>query len=181
MARVKVLESAGILAMDPGTTTGLAWGLIKLDEQDDMNSFQVVQRDLKMVSQVPADEGDDFWTEEFNAAKVIANKWLDLQFRWNMMGISYQRMFFVFEDFVLRPGHQHSSVRTGLSPVRITALVMGMLAGHSPLPNYVPQQPGTAMSKATNDRLKANKLWIPGMPHGMDALRHLCLWVSNNF
>lgn len=95
----------------------------------------------------------------------------------------------VMEDFVIR-GRIGTTERVGLAPVRIGALLQGMLWGqHGPLVNaansaalFTPvlQSPSDAMRYATSARLKAWGLWQVGSDHKRDAARHWALYVARN-
>lgn len=92
----------------------------------------------------------------------------------------------IVEDFVLRPSGIQSTARSGLSPVRITSLLMGFLRGRA-LNNedaYCPaielQMPAQAKGFATNERLKRWGWWVKGSAHKRDAVRHLLLYASKH-
>lgn len=153
------LHKIGLFAMDPGTTTGLAYGILTIGSSDDMfkkNPFKVEQIDC---------------VDERAGARVIADKFMAFTGKCNGRA---ERVEFVYEDFILRPGKNHNSARTGLSPVRVTALIQGMLDEHEWI-EWVAQQPADAKSRWSNPRLKAAGLWTVGLEHGRDATRHAAL------
>lgn len=181
MKRTKVLDRYGVFACDPGTTTGLAWGVLDFTKEAD-TVFDLVARDRRLTTEVaqrdPGPDGD--WRDsELAAAKVIATRMMDLQFRWMLAGIPYSRHVWIFEDFILYPG-SHSSSRSGLSPVRITSYIQGMLVNISPKLNYVYQSASEAVKFATNERLKKHGLWVVGSEHERFATRHMCVWASKH-
>lgn len=158
-------ERVGLFSMDPGTTTGITWSNPLLEG----TTKEIFERDPITVDQVDC-------TDEKEGAKVIAETFRDCYSTWNMeMSIPVTNIFFVYEDFVLYPGKTHSSERTGLSPVRITSLVEGMLIQDQV--TWVAQMASLAKSTVTNDRLKKWGLWTRSMEHGRDATRHAALWV----
>lgn len=173
MARIRTSlagERVGLFTMDPGQTTGITWstpllkGTIK----------EIFDRDVITVDEVSCLDPDvpDILTER-SGVKVIAETYREQQAEWILAGIPTTRHFFVYEDFVLAPGH-HSSERSGLSPVRVTSLLQGMLVTDQI--NWVAQSPSMAKSTITNDRLRRWDIWTRGMVHGRDATRHAALW-----
>lgn len=158
----------GIFTMDPGTTTGVGY------------TEHGVKGYMKPKF---AFEGAGWTTQEvickdeLGGAAEIASLWLWLVDHWTKLGIHPSRMYFVYEDFILRPG-PHSSARTGLSPVRVTAHVQGILIASKV--HYFPQQPGDAKSRWTNERLRRVGLYSTGSEHRRDATRHALLFYIRN-
>jgi hypothetical protein len=88
------------------------------------------------------------------------------------------------EDFILYAGlganagnYRTSAARSGLAPVRITAMVntyLGILEWEG-----VVAYSGAAQAKGvfTDARLRAAGLWVVGKPHVRDALRHALLGI----
>jgi hypothetical protein len=182
MSRKKVvLKKHAVFACDPGTTTGLAWAVLDTENEAE-TILDLVARDLRMVSEVAVgDPGVDAdWHEnEWLSAQIIAKKMLDLRFRWMLAGIPYPDQHWIFEDFILYPG-SHQSSRSGLSPVRMTALIHGMLIRVRPKLQYGYQSASQAKHAVPDERLKKHGLWTPGMVHGRDATRHLGTWALSN-
>lgn len=153
------MKKIGIFAMDPGTTTGLAYGIVSIGPSEEMfkkNPFKVEQVDC---------------LDEQAGARIIADKFMQFTEKCNGKASHCE---FVYEDFILRAGKGHSSARSGLSPVRVTALIQGMLDEHEWI-QWVAQQPADAKARWTNDRLKKSGLWTVGLEHGRDATRHAAL------
>jgi hypothetical protein len=179
---VKVLKRYGVFAADPGTTTGVAWAALNFEEEAP-TVLDLVSRDLRMVSEIQVGDpgpGADWHENEWLSSKIIAKRMIDLRFRWMLSGIPYQDQYFIFEDFILYPG-SHQSNRSGLSPVRVTALVHGMLINVEPSLNYVYQTASEAKHAVPNERMKKHGLWTPGLQHGRDATRHLATWALKQF
>lgn len=76
------------------------------------------------------------------------------------------------EDFILR---QQTKDRNLLSPVRLTSLIRDRLYVAGSTSEIVMQQPSSAKSVCTDDRLRHWGLWSKGKPHANDAVRHLVL------
>lgn len=113
-----------------------------------------------------------------------------------------------FEDFILRRsgnGFGASGGRDGLSPVRINANIGALMRERGITPflgvrdgkdiGWTPKQhmrvgqvtgtrvvwqsPSNAKGVFTDERIRREGLWVPGRPHAVDAVRHLCLlWRS---
>jgi hypothetical protein len=158
-------ETVGAMIMDPGTTTGLGWGTFKLERGS--SSYEIVAKGLARSMEIGLET-------ELETAEAVAQQFLECRFNWTVeRQIPLERVFFVYEDFVLRLPAK-SSAREGLSPPRITGMVMGLLHGYDPI--YVPQQPGLAM-QVTNDQLRRHGLWVVGSEHARDVNRHAITWV----
>jgi hypothetical protein len=99
--------------------------------------------------------------DEKEGARVIAETFKEQMFHWQTeLQIPTTHIFFVYEDFILYPNKKHSPEREGLSPVRITSLVEGMLIMEQI--NWVPQMAHLAKQRFTNDRLRRADLWTVG-------------------
>lgn len=168
----KAGERVGILALDPGRTTGCLLATITLKgtvkeifEKDPPGVFQVDCND-QTVHPILA---------EVQGSKELANEWLEATAEWHLQNIPSTNQFLIYEDFVLnrKPG---SYDRAGISPVRVMSLLMGLLIKYDP--QYVPQQPSLAKQRWTNDRLRSANLWTPRLQHGRDATRHAALWTG---
>lgn len=172
-----------VMAVDPGGTTGVAWGVYDL--AGGAIPDILAAGEMTGSAQVTG-------AEEWQAAKIVEH-WVDFEmFARHKFGAE---PLLVFEDFILRVGHG-SSERSGLSPVRITSLVYGLLLGHhvgtaapwgedaweaarrSQMIPWKLQQPSAAKSFATKDRLKRWGLWTVGQQHARDAWRHLALALA---
>lgn len=177
-------DLVAVMAVDPGQTSGLAWGV-----------FDLAQPGIKEVieSGVMMGCGEATGSEEWQAAKIV-EVWRDFEM-FSRITHDCPRSLLVFEDFILRIG-KGSSDRAGLSPVRITSLVYGLLLGHhcgtaapygeeaweaSRAAEMIPwklQQPSAAKSFATKGRLERWGLWKRGMRHARDAWRHVALALA---
>lgn len=167
----KAGERVGILALDPGRTTGCCIATVTLKgsvkeifERDPPGVFEINCNDQR-VNPIKA---------EVHGAREIAGEWLEATAEWTIEGIPTTNQFLVYEDFILNRRNVNFD-RSGISPARVMSLVMGMLIKYDP--QYVPQQPGQAKQRWTSDRLRSSGLWTVGLDHGRDATRHAALWV----
>lgn len=159
----------GIFSMDPGSTTGLAY--TKKPIQPNTRPKDAFAGSGLEVLQV--NEGD-----EMASAVLIAGLYISWRDKMAQAGVPIEHITFVYEDFILRAGKEHSSARSGLSPVRITALVQGLL--YNGRPNYVAQSPADAKGRWTNERLRRAEMWTVGKEHGRDATRHAALYYARH-
>jgi hypothetical protein len=172
-------ERIGVFTEDPGTTTGLSWGTYDIDPK--LDSFEIVKRGLLGTAEV-----NHLGAEDVSAFDIVT-RWLAAREIWKSEGLSQDRQFFVYEDFILYPNKHHSSARAGLSPARVHALVQGMLYGDAVY--FVPQMAATMKTKTSRNtqtgkrgehqRLKDHGLWIPASAHKRDAVGHAVLFVAS--
>ncbi len=164
-------ERVGIFAMDPGRTTGLAVGTPTLRG----STQEIFDRDPLEVFQIDCNDQTVHPTlAEREGSAEIAREYLAITAEWVIDGVEPSKIFFVYEDFILNR-QDPSYDREGISPVRVTSLVMGLLYKYNVM--WVPQQPSDAKSRWTNDRLRRANLWTPRLEHGRDATKHAALWV----
>lgn len=179
------IQPVGVMAIDPGTTTGVAWGVYDPHEED-MASI-IATGEMTGCAEFA---GSEPWV----AAQCV-EAWRDFELLTRVkLGVEVHTL--VIEDFILRVGKGMSSAREGLSPVRITSLIEGLLMerhcgtaaplGEQPwelvrelsMPTIVYQQPSSAKSFANRDRLERWGLWEVGARHARDAWRHVALYLA---
>lgn len=153
----------GVFALDPGGSSGLAWGVVQ-------EAGSVAERIAAMESAGTATVSDPDWLEQ---AKQIAARWRTFRDDCQAQGIL---AYYVCEDFILT--HLGSSDRTGLYPVWIGAATVGILSGSGEPVDVWWQQPSVAKTYATDERLKRWGLWVRGKEHERDACRHLALFLA---
>lgn len=165
-------QRVGLFAVDPGTTTGVATAAVTLRgstkeifERDPLETYEVKCSDPR--SPQPQ-------TSELAGAAQMAQMFRDACHDWTAEDIPATRHFLIIEDFNLR-GKPGSLDRTGLSPVRVTSALLGMLYGFPKA--VVFQQPEQAKSRWTTPRMKNSGLWVVGSEHKRDATRHAALFV----
>lgn len=167
-------ERVGIFCMDPGRTTGLMWATITLEG----STQEVFERDPPKFRQVDCrDLTVDPEFTELAGALEIASLFAELQAEWILENIGFPNQFFVYESFDLR-GPIGSTKREGISPVRVTSIIHGMLFASKH--KWVSYSASTAKSTITDQRLKNFGLWFPGKKHSRDAARHGATWVRQN-
>lgn len=166
-------ERVGIFALDPGRTTGVAMGSVMLEgsteeifKRDPLDVFQVDCNDQKVLP----------FRAEVAGAAELAEEYLGMEALWAVEEqIAPANIFFVFEDFVLN--RQPASYdREGISPARVMSTIFGCLVQYRV--NFVPQQASLAKQRWSQDRMRRAGIWVPGLQHGQDAVRHAALWVA---
>jgi hypothetical protein len=170
-----VAGSICLFVIDPGQTTGLAWGRFK---EDGSVADRLKSRERFGTATVTG--------SDMAQIRTIFRRWTTFQREAYHDGLDHE---LIIEDFILT--RLRSSERSGLSPVRITAALDGYrhgmadayeAGGFGPSRVRTPiyQQPSDAFSFATDARLRNWGLWIPGAAreHEREALAHLCLRLS---
>lgn len=141
-----------ILAIDPGGTTGLAWGPTML--------WMPGKMDERFGHMVKHQQIEGPWPEQVDRILAACVK----------IGIWYV----VVESFQIRP---HSVLKGGdaLTPVRIGSALEYMLR-QTNIPLFY-QTASQGKGVMTDARLKALGLWWPGEDHARDAARHLVAFL----
>jgi hypothetical protein len=158
-----------IMAVDPGGTTGVARGTFDLGLGsvreciagcDDLESFDVA--------------GD-----EREQAMGLALEWKEWQFDRHVEGgIALSDVVLVFEDWTPRLPLK-SGERVVFYPVRIPAMFEGLAWRCLPPDGVRWQLPSTAMTFATDARLRSWGLWFRGRVHQRDAARHVAAQLNS--
>lgn len=172
-------NSITVMAIDPGETTGLAWGTFDLQAGEGIKDVLLQGKGLGH-SHIAG-------SELFQAGALID--------RWERLGVDTH---IVIENFILRPKIAHAGVE-GLSPIRVTWAFVGALMercigssaaslGESEydtllaagMPPITYQTPAAAKSFGKESRLRRWGLWdrTVGHRHARDAYRHMALYVA---
>lgn len=148
----------GILALDPGGTTGWCGTSFALGTLE----F------ISMLGIKALIETDDI-TVRSGQIEGSANRQVDQIVDLAQRGMSKVDIFvFVIEDFILR---QMRKDRSLLSPVHVTEKIDYVNHdrwGHQ----LFKQQPSLAKSAMPDARLKAMGIYVKGKPHARDGIRH---------
>lgn len=158
-----------VFAIDPGKTTGLAWGIFERKKSTMLTLSGGVSVGGAQV------QGRD----SLDTAHQIVEKWEAFGGSVGIQVGSVQNVL-IIEDFILRPQTATSS-REMLTPVEITGMIRGILWEALGVmgPNIVFQMPSEAKGFATNERLGR---W--GVPkeivgrHSKDAWRHIAVYLA---
>jgi hypothetical protein len=173
-----------ILAIDPGGSTGVAYGVFDARAKD---------RDVGDILRTGVYTGSTtIQGDEYAQIREIARLWTQF-FRKNVQigQMDPDSVEFVSEDFILRPG-SHGGGKEGISPVRILWGVEGYRMGREDefkgrrnskhkltfRRPVILQTAGQAATYASNQRLRDWDLWVVGKEHERSAWRHIALRVA---
>lgn len=162
-----------VVAVDPGQTTGMARAVVVVETVLSLGVPAAIAEsarfDMFHTFQVPTSSGKR--SLALRELEAVSNQmqWirhLDSRTRHHVDEV-------VIEDFLLR---QRTMDRSLLSPVRLTAMLQGMLMEDTGVDvRTCLQQPSAAKSVVKDERLKKWGMWIQGQQHARDACRHLAL------
>lgn len=160
-------RTMAIFSVDPGKTTGLAWGVFR-DAGTTARSLQFG----KLTGDCHV-QGID----SLDSARLIVERFHEFCSTFNRSKWDGD-VHLVIEDFVLRP-QKATADREMLTPVEITGLINGILYGvHGALmPVATYQMPNEAKGFATTERLKRWGVKVQGR-HATDAWRHIALYIA---
>lgn len=178
-------DKFAVMAFDPGGTTGEAFGFFNAGRIAEPSTGAVLRRAVRKRRLVVNQFGDkldpDLLAKEAAHGAYIFRRWVEFTAEANMAGIAIPDIHLVIEDFQL------NRAVADLAPVKVTWAALGLLREASgtwasmslrPEGKLHFQPPSTAMTYATNERLRSWGLWKVGAEHGRDAARHLALRVS---
>jgi hypothetical protein len=167
----RVPDSFGVMAVDPGGTTGLAYGIF--DAMETTAETLLGGENLTAMEVYGAPE-EQAWT--------IGMEWLDFVAECVLAEVAIPDCHLVFESFAVR------TVLAELSPVEVIAGVRTLLQPRGKAVGIIAEVPpwkldwrsqsaGDAKSFGTSARLRAWNLFDlgRGSNHKRDALRHMAL------
>jgi hypothetical protein len=170
-----------IMAMDPGGTTGVAWGIFDTDHRSVASMLQLREaagsESIQGISEQQIPKLADIW-KDFSRESHSEHE------------LSLQDIELVMEDWQVRP----RIARTGKVPVIPVQIAWGVLGyrmgrsreyeegGWGPTNEIqvIWQQPGQAMSFGTKQRLQKWNCWVVGRPHERTAWQHIAVRLSHH-
>jgi hypothetical protein len=166
-----VPDKVGVLGIDAGGTTGVAWWSGELKE-----TLSETLRDGEFgFTQVDCGNGDTVL--ERAGVKRLAELYMSVSAEWTLQAVPVPHQYLVVEDFVLRQ-KVGSKQRVGLSSPRIAAMLEGMLVRVVDERHIARYAPNRSKAFATSERLKQWGLWCRSMPHARDAAKQVALHVA---
>lgn len=186
-------KGLSVFAVDPGETTGWAWGCVSYKELRSVAGGDgswaalfggLISSGRFQCGQVEVYRGS--LSSSGSAARVAmqeAMAVLDLSVTLDQLHVASFDVSggsvgwvtdVVLEDFILRQGTQ---ARNLLSPVRLSAGLAQEVLRSNRLIGVTMQSASDAKSVVTDDRLRALGLWQVGQQHARDACRHLALFL----
>jgi hypothetical protein len=173
----KIPVSFAILAVDPGTTSGVAAGLFH-PTADIKSCISAGDWEAWEVDGSPAEQ-----------AWQIMDEYRDRQAQWNAInGVALPDTHLVCESFALRlkKAHGAGSDQRMLDPVRVAsameALALHIFALNGEIRPWVKieyQLPSAAKKYVTNERMRRWGAWVKGSEHKRDAMRHMIKKISD--
>jgi hypothetical protein len=169
-------ERIGIFTVDPGGTTGLAWGLANAPTSGKA-SWQDVFKNLQHAGSASVEHGNNQSDIVVHNQRVM-NWWEEFV---DTVARQVDHYVFVVEDFILRPNVKGGSARSGLAPVRHGSVlqweIMTRWMDDGDV-EFVYQSASRAKGMVTDARLRDCEHWVRGREHERDARRHLGLRVA---
>jgi len=183
----------GIIGVDPGPTTGIAWGIFNPALRDRTTLWNAIAKGRGLrCTQIGkeaslADMGGVSPGDVPTAALMVADKVASILAGWSLEGLAKENIRICCEDYQLRgtggasaqPG---ANMWTGLGPIFIAGTLYGVLAGIGWGERITYVQAGVHKPHATDDRLKrlarasrGRAGWVRGKKHARDAWR-LVAW-----
>lgn len=170
-----VPEVFAVMAVDPGTTTGVAAGLFH------------AAADLKGCISEADWEAWEVIGSPAEQAWEIMDEFRDRQFVWNAEdGVGFPNIHLVVESFALRlkKAHGAGSNQRMMDPIRVATgietLALHQLNGElRPWTRIEYQLPAEAKRYVTNERMRRWGAWVVGSEHKRDATRHMLKKVSD--
>jgi hypothetical protein len=163
MMSKKVPSRIAVMTFDPGGTTGVAWGAMK------------VRDTLAATLQGAFLASCDITGEYQQQADKLHELWTGLSYAWTVEEeLAADDVHLVSEGFSLHKIGSREKV--GLYPVWISAMFEGMLWQSGTRVVY--QEPSTK-SRSTTERMKRWGCWERGVSqHRKDAMKHLAYFVN---
>lgn len=168
----------GVFAMDPGGSTGLAWGVYDWKAKP----HEAVAH--RMVAGSTTVVGD-----EYQQIAEIVKTWRVFFKECVKRGLPPENVFFVAEDWV--PWGGGGAGKEGSMPERVLWGVIGYRMGqvaeykrtHKTTPMMAPpitlQLAGQANTKSSGKELRTADAWIVGKEHERSAWKHTILFIRN--
>ena len=154
------------VSVDPGSTTGLVSVNLLSGEYDEMREEEALAAGL---------ENGDVIAEEVDTERFWLPDLADKVMEFGKAGRgTWTELPVVIEDFILRT---RDSRRKTLDPIRVTSSMLAILWDRGWRGQVFYQQPADAKGIATNERLREWGLWLVGMAHGRDAMRHAVVFL----
>jgi len=175
-------DRVGIIGLDVGVTTGIAWGIFNPELRDRTGLWNALARGKATgFAEVPMGTGKDFGME---VCTFVLSRIADFNIRGVRLDIGIRIMI---EDFQIRRDLRGGTAKDKLAPVFMGGMLHGMLvvAHHQDSIIWVPAS--VSKSLASDQRLKdwaaipgvrGRMGWIRGKKHARDACRLIAVGLE---
>jgi hypothetical protein len=180
----------GIMAVDPGGHTGIAWGIVNTNKKLVAEALAELIEFETMTIQIDGRiRAEDKPMPVQRQIPIIAELWRTTFRRWvHKNQLPPDACDFVWEDFQLRPDQRHAGGQEGITPYGLICGVQGYRMGAASehrkrssvealVKQPVMQQPSDATSFASDDKLRKWGLWTSGRDHERSATKHFAFRV----
>jgi hypothetical protein len=175
----------GIIAVDPGLTTGIVCGLYNPALRDRTSNWNAVakSRDITAIQIGPKDPWKGHAPKDAHEGALVVTEYVMSKIGdWHIMrSMGHGEIVVACEHFEVRGVAMGANSKSGLAPVFIAGVLYGTMTGAGWGENLEWIQAGQHMRYATDDRIKrlgkasrGRIGWIRGKPHARDASRIYC-------
>jgi hypothetical protein len=162
------MNEVGILSIDPGVSTGIAWAIVDTDAK--LAADVMRERELHGSATITG--------TPMEQALLLWNYWVGFK---EDTDLPTERVHLVSEEFVLSP-MSSASGRDATMPERVMWAFEGYRRGKTRRGVYVQplvlQRSGAASRYNSQDMLKPVGAWVKGREHERSALAHMYLYTS---
>lgn len=173
------MPQVGIIGLDVGVTTGMAYGRFNPELRDRAGLWVALARGRGVGWKEL--KANDITT----AGLLVAKEVMDVIADWNLRGLGTDDVFVIIEDFQVRKDLIGGSKKDKLAPVFVAGLVSGVLVGKGWGRGVRYHSSSTSKSKASDERLKiwatlshGSAGWIRGKRHARDAMRLIAVGLD---
>jgi hypothetical protein len=180
----------GVIAIDPGMNTGIAWGIFNPALRDRTSNWNAIRRgrDIGSIQIGPKDPYKGNTPKDGHDTTLMAVEFVMSKIgEWNMFrSMGRGEIVVACEHFEVRGVPTGADSRKGLAPVFLAGFLYGTMAATGWAENLVWIRAGQHKPYATDDRMKRLAKvtrgrcgWIRGKPHTRDAWRILAYEVND--
>lgn len=162
------MNGVGIIGIDPGVMTGMAWGIFSPRLRDRTSLWKALAR------------GRDFGDDQIDNPKGVCERTADILADWSIRGLGSDSLLIVVEDFQIRTNLAGGKAADKLAPVFIHGRIEGYLDRLDFADLMVLVDPSQSKALATDKRIKlwaestrppGRAGWVRGRRHSRDAWR----------
>jgi hypothetical protein len=179
---VSNVDKVGLIGVDVGVTTGIAWGIFNPALRDELGLWKALARGRRTgFAEVPMGSGQAFGLEACNVV-------MDKAAEFNIAGIRLDiNLKVIVEDFQVRRDLRGGTARDKLAPVFMAGMMHGIFVATGKVGVMEWVSPSMSKALASDSRLKdwaqipgvrGRMGWIRGKKHARDACRLLAVGLE---